>query len=310
MTKLDYYTKQYISRDTSAPYAIAAGAVVYRSAGNEYEFLLLGRRGLDDSITYHLPKGTVHIDETIESAAIREVAEEAGAIVALRAYIGGTTQQFTHDNHYYDKTVHYYAAEYCGEAGGMDSEHDLREWHDAQEAIELLKLEPKQEELFALRASEYLKSQPETPLEEKQDILVYYTDGSCEPNPGTGGFAVIKDMKPVVLGGEHNTTNIRMEGKAIIAALKDAGDKHAEIYTDSEFWINVITKWSIPWEANGWKKKGGEIKNLDIVQEVVPLYRTSNSTLVWVRGHNNDPGNELADEWANKAREQQLAKTS
>lgn len=139
-------------------------------------------------------------------------------------------------------------------------------------------------------------------------MIVYYTDGSCEPNPGTGGFAVIKDMKPAVLGGEHNTTNIRMEGFAIIAALKDAGEEHAEIYTDSEFWINVITKWSIGWEANGWKKKGGEIKNLDIVQEVVPLYRNSNATLVWVRGHNNDPGNELADEWANKAREQQLAK--
>ena len=137
-------------------------------------------------------------------------------------------------------------------------------------------------------------------------MIVYYTDGSCEPNPGTGGFAVIKDMKPHILGGEHDSTNIRMEGKAIIAALKDAGEEHAEIYSDSEFWINVITKWSIPWEANGWKKKGGEIKNLDIVQEVVPLYRASNATLVWVRGHNNDPGNELADEYANKARLQQL----
>lgn len=141
-------------------------------------------------------------------------------------------------------------------------------------------------------------------------MIVYYTDGSCEPNPGTGGFAVIKDMQPQVLGGENDTTNIRMEGFAIIAALKDAGLEHAEIYTDSEFWINVITKWSIPWEAAGWKKKGGPIKNLDIVQEVVPLYRESNATLVWVRGHNNDPGNELADEWANKAREQQVAKGS
>lgn len=133
-------------------------------------------------------------------------------------------------------------------------------------------------------------------------MIIYYTDGSCEPNPGNGGFAVIRDMKPRVLGGEPMTTNIRMEGLAIIAALKDANGEHAEIYTDSEFWINVITKWSIPWEANGWKKKGGEIKNLDIVQEAVPLYRESNATLVWVRGHNDDPGNELADEWANKAR--------
>lgn len=137
-------------------------------------------------------------------------------------------------------------------------------------------------------------------------MITYYTDGSCEPNPGTGGFAVIRDMQVQVLGGAHNTTNIRMEGMAIIAALKDSGGEPAEIYTDSEFWINVITKWSIAWEKNGWKKKGGEIKNLDIVQEVCPLFRKSQAVLVWVRGHNNDPGNELADEWANKAREQQL----
>jgi ribonuclease HI len=94
-----------------------------------------------------------------------------------------------------------------------------------------------------------------------------------------------------------------MEGFAILAALKHAAGKPCEIYTDSEFWINVITKWSLGWEANGWKKKGGEIKNLDIVQEVCPLYRSSQAKLIWVRGHNDDEGNELADEWANKARE-------
>jgi ribonuclease HI len=110
-------------------------------------------------------------------------------------------------------------------------------------------------------------------------------------------------MKPAVLGLEPNTTNIRMEGKAIIAALTDAKGEECQIYTDSEFWINVITKWSLAWEKNGWKKKGGEIKNLDIVQEVCPLYRQSKATLTWVRGHNNYPGNELADQWANKARE-------
>lgn len=135
-------------------------------------------------------------------------------------------------------------------------------------------------------------------------MIVYYTDGSCEPNPGAGGFAVIRDMQPVVLGSEPDTTNIRMEGRAIIAALKDAGQEQAEIYTDSEFWINVITKWSLAWEKNGWKKKGGEIKNLDLVKEACELYRNSNAVLVWVRGHNNDPGNELADHWANKARDE------
>ncbi|HUS26769.1 MAG TPA: ribonuclease H [Nevskiaceae bacterium] len=139
-------------------------------------------------------------------------------------------------------------------------------------------------------------------------MSIYYTDGSCEPNPGTGGYAVIKNMRPHILGGEHNTTNIRMEGHAIIAALKDAAGNTCAIHTDSEFWINVITKWAPGWETKGWKKKGGEIKNLDIVKEAYALYKQSQATLVWVRGHNNDEGNELADHWANKARDQQLRK--
>ncbi len=139
-------------------------------------------------------------------------------------------------------------------------------------------------------------------------MIQYYTDGSCEPNPGTGGFAVIKNMKPHVLGGDFDTTNIRMEGRAIIEALKDSKGEPCEIYSDSEFWIKVVTVWSIPWEANGWKKKGGEIKNLDIVKEICPLYKASKAKLIWVRGHNEDPGNELADHWANEARKQQLSK--
>lgn len=137
-------------------------------------------------------------------------------------------------------------------------------------------------------------------------MITYYTDGSCSPNPGPGGFAVIKEMKPWIVGHEMNSTNIRMEGKALIAALTDADGSECEIYTDSEFWINVITKWAPGWYAKGWQKKGGEIKNLEIVQELHKLYQTSQATLIWVRGHEGDTGNEMADEWANKAREQRL----
>jgi ribonuclease HI len=137
-------------------------------------------------------------------------------------------------------------------------------------------------------------------------MIVYYTDGSCSPNPGPGGFSVIKDMKPHIAGHDLNSTNIRMEGSALIAAMKDAGDAECEIFTDSEFWINVITKWAPGWEAKDWKKKGGEIKNLDLVKEAYELYQGSNAILTWVRGHEGDPGNELADEWANYARSKRL----
>jgi ribonuclease HI len=138
-------------------------------------------------------------------------------------------------------------------------------------------------------------------------MLTYYTDGSASPNPGPGGYAVIKDSKPVALGAEPNgareTTNIRMEGYALMAAIRHAAGEPCNIYSDSEFWINVLTKWASGWEAKGWKKSNGPIKNLDIVQELYPLYKNSQAKLNWVRGHNNDPGNEMADHWANEARQ-------
>ncbi|MDB5167483.1 MAG: rnhA [Candidatus Saccharibacteria bacterium] len=137
-------------------------------------------------------------------------------------------------------------------------------------------------------------------------MIIYYTDGSCSPNPGPGGFAVIKEMQPSIVGHELESTNIRMEGKALIAAMKDADGTKCQIFTDSEFWINVITKWAPGWEAKGWTKKGGEIKNLEIVKEACELYQGSQATLTWVRGHEGDPGNEMADQWANEAREQRL----
>ena len=135
-------------------------------------------------------------------------------------------------------------------------------------------------------------------------MRVFYTDGSASPNPGPGGFAVIEHGKPAALGSEEGqTTNIRMEGHALIAAMKLADGAPCRIHTDSEFWINVITKWAPGWEAKGWKKSGGAIKNLELVQEAYTLFNESHAELIWVRGHNNDEGNELADVWANKARE-------
>lgn len=133
-------------------------------------------------------------------------------------------------------------------------------------------------------------------------MKVYHTDGSASPNPGPGGYAVVYAGRPVALGTEEgDSTNIRMEGLALIAALKLAAGEACSIHTDSEFWINVVTKWAPGWESKGWTKKGG-IKNLDIVKELYELYQKSNANLVWVRGHNGDENNELADTWANRAR--------
>ena len=119
----------------------------------------------------------------------------------------------------------------------------------------------------------------------------------------SGGYAVIENGQPVALGSEDGqTTNIRMEGMALIAAMELAGDEPCEIHSDSEFWINVLTKWAPGWAAKDWRKKGGDIKNLDLVQQAYALYQSTQPKLVWVRGHVGHEQNELADEWANKAR--------
>lgn len=135
-------------------------------------------------------------------------------------------------------------------------------------------------------------------------MKVLWTDGSASPNPGPGGFAVIENGQPAVLGKEPMSTNIRMEGLAMIAAMEYAGNEGCEIHSDSEFWINVLTKWAPGWAAKGWTKSKGEIKNLDIVQRAHALYQRNRDKInfVWVRGHVGTEMNELADAWANKAR--------
>lgn len=139
-------------------------------------------------------------------------------------------------------------------------------------------------------------------------MKVFYTDGSASPNPGPGGWTIIdaNTKEPVLSGSAPDTTNIRMEGTALINALKLTGNEPVEIHTDSEFWINVATKWAEGWEKNGWTKKNGEIKNLDIVQELYKLYKNSQAKLVWVRGHVGTELNEIADREANNARKNRL----
>ena len=135
-----------------------------------------------------------------------------------------------------------------------------------------------------------------------------WTDGSAEPNPGPGGCAVIEESEgkflPVMLGSEKNTTNIRMEGAALTLALKYLNGEEGEINTDSEFWINVLTKWAPRWEKSGWKKSRGEIKNLELVKELYYLYvrEKDKIKLNWTRGHVGTEGNEIADLFAGEAR--------
>jgi ribonuclease HI len=128
-----------------------------------------------------------------------------------------------------------------------------------------------------------------------------FTDGAASPNPGPGGFgAVYVESGKIVseqFGHEPHTTNNRMELKALIAGFKlvPAGTK-TTVYTDSELCVNTITQWAAAWKRNGWKKKTGEIKNLELVKELYELAQNRPEiTLKWIKAHAGSRWNEYAD---------------
>jgi ribonuclease HI len=128
-----------------------------------------------------------------------------------------------------------------------------------------------------------------------------FTDGSSVPNPGPGGWGVVWVSSGDVTAARHGhdpaTTNNRMELTALIEAfrlLPESSD--TTVYTDSRLCVDTITKWAPNWEKRGWKRKGGEIKNLALVQELLELYRAHpDCTLEWTAAHAGTRWNEYAD---------------
>lgn len=150
--------------------------------------------------------------------------------------------------------------------------------------------------------------------------LTFYTDGSCWPNPGPGGWAVIErridwagedEYLPVAGGHDLLTTNVKMEGVAIIEAMRLGLGEPTVIITDSLLWVDTITQWAPKWRENGWKKRDGEhVKNLSLVKQALTAYEAGDYTLQHVRGHQGIPGNEAADAYAEVQRQQQLAQNA
>jgi len=138
--------------------------------------------------------------------------------------------------------------------------------------------------------------------------MAIYTDGACEPNPGPGGWGLvvfmdgdIKNIDYAQYGYSDNTTNNIMELTAILMAFDVIPDTElaATIFSDSRYCVDGINSWMHKWQKKGWKKKGGAIKNLDLWKEIFDKVKEfPRVKLEWVRGHNGDMGNELADEFA------------
>jgi ribonuclease HI len=135
------------------------------------------------------------------------------------------------------------------------------------------------------------------------DEAVIYTDGACSGNPGPGGWGVVLRYGSVVkelYGGDRATTNNRMELLAAISALEAlTRPVPVQLYTDSKYVLDGITKWLPGWERNGWKTASKQpVKNVDLWQRLVAAMAGHEVHWHWVKGHNGDPGNERADELA------------
>ncbi len=150
--------------------------------------------------------------------------------------------------------------------------------------------------------------------QENIDAVVVYTDGACEPNPGFGGWAAILQYKGrcrELSGGERTTTNNRMEMMAAIKALEALTRRCAVVVsTDSEYLKRGITEWVPVWRRRNWKRKGGELKNVDLWQHLDELTRQHDIQWRWVRGHAGDPLNERCDELATQEVAKQRSHTT
>ena len=128
-----------------------------------------------------------------------------------------------------------------------------------------------------------------------------FTDGGCRPNPGPGGWGFVQVLNGEIVtqgyGTDTDTTNNRMELTALIEAYKIIPpDTAITVYSDSNLCVQTITTWAKGWEQRGWKRKGGPIKNLELVQELYSLSKERPRVeLKWIKAHNGWLWNEYVD---------------
>jgi len=153
---------------------MSSGGVVYKNE-DEYLFAVLERKpsnqmNQSDRSTFHLPKGTLEPGETLEQNAEREIAEEAGCDVELRAYLGTTVHALRRETfpparnrEGNEITINYFVAKYLNDtAEGIDHEHDAVLWLNADEAIAKLEGYWKHEDEFIRRALKWVQAHDES----------------------------------------------------------------------------------------------------------------------------------------------------
>jgi len=141
--------------------------------------------------------------------------------------------------------------------------------------------------------------------EDSEEIVTIYADGGCRGNPGPGGWGVLLrlgDKEKELCGGEPDTTNNRMELTAVIRALEALKRPSiVAVHTDSQYVQKGISAWIHNWKRNGWRTSDKKpVKNADLWQQLDTLAQQHEIKWLWVKGHAGHPGNERADQLANR----------
>jgi ribonuclease HI len=155
------------------------------------------------------------------------------------------------------------------------------------------------------------KAKPYT-LDPAYDVHIF-CDGGCNPNPGPSGsgLAVYESGELAAMyyglfdpAGTNNTAELRALQQAMLISREWSGSgKPVQILSDSSYSINAITKWAPGWKRLGWRKKDGELANVELIKELYGVYEEIKGNVVFthVKGHSGVEGNELADRLSTKA---------
>lgn len=131
-------------------------------------------------------------------------------------------------------------------------------------------------------------------------LVTLYTDGACSGNPGPGGWGALliyNGTEKELSGGEPETTNNRMEMMAVIMALEALKKPCTiELFTDSKYVMDGVTKYMPNWLKKGWKTAGNKpVKNQELWERMNKALAPHDVKWNWVKGHAGNPNNERVD---------------
>lgn len=131
--------------------------------------------------------------------------------------------------------------------------------------------------------------------------VILYTDGACSGNPGPGGWGALliwNGNEKELSGGEPNTTNNRMEMKAIIEGLRALKENcHVKVHSDSALIINAFNQnWIKNWQNRGWRKSNKKpVENQDLWKEMLNVMEAHKVEWIKVKGHSTNELNNRVD---------------